>query len=144
MRQKPVYIFILVLGFIGFADALYLTATHFMDAPPGCGEAGGCEEVTTSEYATMFGIPVALFGVLFYLSVVFVSLLWLDRGLSLISKVLPFFTLPGFLFSCWFVYVMLFVLDAICWFCMGSAASSTLIFLSSLLIWRSQLSDPGV
>ena len=136
MQQKPLYIFILVLGFIGFADATYLTATHFMEAPPGCGESGGCETVTTSEYSTMFGVPVALFGVVFYLSVIFMSLLWLDRGISLLSNILPLLTLPGFLFSCWFVYVMIFILEAICWYCMGSAASSTLIFGSSLLVWR--------
>lgn len=138
MQQKPLYILILVLGFIGFADATYLTATHFMDAPPGCGESGGCGEVTSSEYSTMFGVPVALFGVLYYLSVIFMSLFWLDRGPGFISKIIPMLTLPGFLFSCWFVYVMLFVLEAICWYCMGSAASSTLIFFSSLLIWRTR------
>lgn len=138
MKQKPLYIFILILGFIGFADATYLTATHFMDAPPGCGESGGCQTVTTSQYSTMFGIPVALFGVLFYLSMIFLSLLWLDQAPAMISRVLPLLSLPGFLFSCWFVYVMLFILEAICWYCMGSAASSTLIFGSSLLIWRAR------
>lgn len=136
MQQKPLYILVLILGFIGFADATYLTATHFMDAPPGCGESGGCEEVTTSEYSTIAGIPVAMLGVLFYLSVIFISLLWLDRGPDLISRFLPLLTLPGFLFSCWFVYVMFFLLEAICWYCLGSAASSTLIFISALLIWR--------
>lgn len=136
MQQKPLYILILILGFIGFADATYLTATHFMDAPPGCGESGGCEEVTTSEYSTIAGTPVALLGIVFYMSMIFLSLLWLDRKPDFISGLLPLITLPGFLFSCWFVYVMLFLLEAICWYCMGSAASSTLIFISSLFIWR--------
>jgi uncharacterized membrane protein len=135
MNPKPFFIALLVLGFIGFLDATYLTATHFMDSPPGCGEGGGCEEVTTSEYSTLFGLPIAMFGLLFYLSVIFLSLLWFDRGFGFIPRILPFITAPAFLFSGWLVYLMLFVLEAICWYCMGSAASSTLIFLTSVALF---------
>ncbi|MCH8567450.1 MAG: vitamin K epoxide reductase family protein [Balneolales bacterium] len=138
MNPRIYIITILVLGFIGFADATYLTATHFMDAPPGCGEEGGCGEVTSSEYSTLFGIPISLFGIMFYLSMIFMSLLWLDRKPDFVALVLPIFSAPAFLFSMWLVYLMLFVLEAICWYCMGSAASSTLIFITSFLFWKSQ------
>jgi len=132
MQQKHFFIALLVFGFIGFIDATYLTATHFMDAPPGCGESGGCGEVTSSEYSTLFGQPIALYGILFYLSILFLSLLWFDRGLAFIPKILPLISAPAVLFSMWLVYLMFFVLNAICWYCIGSATSSTLIFVTSV------------
>lgn len=132
---KPYFIVLLVLGFLGFIDATYLTATHFMEAPPGCGEDGGCGEVTSSEYSTIFGIPVALYGLLYYLSVIFLSLLWFDREPAFLPKIMIAWTAPGIIMSSWFVYVMLFILDAICWYCMGSAASSTLIFITSAVMF---------
>ncbi len=132
---KPYFIALLVFAFIGFTDATYLTATHFMEAPPGCGEDGGCGEVTSSEYSTLFGLPIAMFGLLYYLSVIFLSLLWIDRELTLIPKMMVAWTAPAVLMSSWLVYLMLFVIEAICWYCMGSAASSTLIFITSAFLF---------
>jgi len=129
------FVILLIVGFIGFLDATYLTTVHFLDAPPGCGEQGGCEEVTSSEYSTIFGLPIAMFGLLFYLSVIFLSLLWFDRGFSFIPRVLPVLSAPAFLFSGWLVYLMFFVIEAICWYCMGSAASSTIIFITSVALF---------
>ncbi len=135
MKAKPLFFIILILAFIGFIDATYLTAIHYMDAPPGCGESGGCGEVAASEYSTMFGLPVALYGIFFYLAVMFLGLLWFDRGASFVPKVLPIISAPAVLFSAWLVYLMLFVIEAICWFCVGSATSSTLIFITSVALY---------
>lgn len=135
MKAKAYFIVILILAFIGFADATYLTAIHYMDAPPGCGESGGCGEVAASEYSTLFGLPVALYGIFFYITVIFLSLLWLDRRTAFVTKALPIISAPAVLFSAWLVYLMLFVIEAICWFCVGSATSSTLIFITSVALW---------
>lgn len=132
---KPFFIALLLFAFVGFIDATYLTATHFMEAPPGCGEDGGCGEVTSSEYSTLFGLPIALFGLLYYLSVIFLSLLWFDREPGFLPKIMIAWTAPAVLMSSWLVYLMLFVIEAICWYCMASAVSSTLIFLTSAVMF---------
>ena len=51
------------LAVAGLAIAAYLLASRFLGEPPACGPVKGCETVAASEYATMFGVPVALFGV---------------------------------------------------------------------------------
>ena len=58
-----------VLAFLGFLDAVYLTVLHYKNAIPPCTIAHGCETVLTSSYATIFGIPIALIGAGFYLTV---------------------------------------------------------------------------
>ena len=59
---------ILILAFAGFVDATYLTISHFRGTALACTISNGCETVTTSAYATLFGLPVALLGLLFYLT----------------------------------------------------------------------------
>jgi uncharacterized membrane protein len=126
------FVLALILGFIGFTDATYLTAVHFLDGEVACGEQGGCDEVTTSEYATIAGIPVSLFGVVYYLAVVLISVWWFDKRNSLALNMILFLVVPAFFMSAWFVYLMFFVIQAICWWCLVSAASTTILFLATL------------
>lgn len=56
---------LLLFGFLGFLDSLYLTIQHYQHAIPPC-TVGGCETVLTSSFATLWGIPVALLGAVFY------------------------------------------------------------------------------
>ena len=134
-----------VLAMIGFADAGYLTLEHFSDKVPlPCSLAGGgCEQVTTSEYSTVFGIPVALGGALYYLYVLALSVLaWWRRRSDWLLWVIPA-TVVGLLASLWFIYLQLFVINAICVYCMGSATTSTLLFLSAMFVvekWKKKKS----
>lgn len=103
-----------------------------------CG-AGSCELVQTSRWSRFLGIEVSLIGLLGYISILGVSLVglqpahqgrrWPDTSLTLLSG-------GGFLFSAYLTYVELFVLDAICRWCVVSAVIISLIFLVSLLAWR--------
>src|SRR5665811_1198486 len=65
----------LVLSFLGFIDASYLTIVHYRDALPNCSILKGCDIVTTSALSTIGGIPIALFGALFYLALSFFAIL---------------------------------------------------------------------
>ena len=51
------------LALAGLAIAAYLLVARIIGEAPACGPVKGCETVAASEYATMFGVPVALFGV---------------------------------------------------------------------------------
>jgi len=57
------------LALIGAGIAGYLTYTHFQGSPPVC-LTSGCEVVQNSRWSKLFGIPVALLGLLTYLSIV--------------------------------------------------------------------------
>jgi len=135
LPKKLIWAIILV-AFIGFLDATYLTATHYGTVPLICGENSGCDTVTTSQYSTVFGIPVALGGALYYFAVLFLSLLYVDRKKSIVLSIIPPFTVVGVLASGWFVYIQLFVLNAICYYCMLSATTSALLFILGIALHR--------
>ncbi len=127
-------ILFIVIAFVGFADAVYLTASHYIGALPTCTIIEGCDEVALSEYSTIGPVPVALFGVLFYTAMLVAGVVWLDVRKSILFRYLPYLTVPAFLFSMWLVYVMFFVIDAICVYCLVSAGSTTLLMLLSLYL----------
>ncbi len=125
-----------VIAFIGFADAMYLTASHYIGALPTCTIVEGCDEVALSEYSTIGPVPVALFGVIFYTVMLVASVIWLDVRKPVALRYLPFLTVPAFFFSLWLVYLMLFVIEAICIYCFVSAGTTTLLMLLSLHLRR--------
>lgn len=133
---KWVIFALLILSLIGFSDSSYLTFKHYQGEIPPCSILEGCEVVTTSEYSIVGGVPVALLGALFYLSVFLFTFLYFDsqnpKFLVLAALLTPF----GFIASVLFVYIQLFVLGAICVYCMGSAVTSTLLFVGGLLILK--------
>ena len=135
-RFKTIVLLVLTLSVIGLIDASYLTNAHYTGAELSCGLSGGCDTVTTSKYSEIFGIPVSLLGLVFYLVVFVSSLFYLDRGKEKVLNVVKWLSPFAFLASAWFVYTQLFILHAICQYCMVSAGVSTLIFLSSLFFYK--------
>lgn len=121
---------LVVLAGVGFLDASYLTIEHFRGAIPPC-TIEGCETVLSSEYAAFYGIPVALFGVLYYLTVFGLAMRHLDTRSIGIFRMLAGLSLVGLLASGWFVYVQAFIIGAFCIYCFVSAGTSTLIFLAA-------------
>lgn len=123
-----------IIALVGFADAVYLTASHYIGALPTCTIVAGCDEVALSEYSTIGPVPVALFGVLFYTVMLVASVIWLDVRNSFLFRYLPYITVPAFLFSMWLVYLMIFVIEAICIYCFVSAGTTTLLMLLSIYL----------
>ena len=137
-KQTKILIWlVLAVAFFGFIDATYLAVKFFNGTELNCGLTGGCNVVTTSEYATLFGIPVALLGSFFYATILFLSLLFIDRQYKSLPKLLLALTATGFLMSLYFVSLQLFVIDAICVYCMVSATTSTTLFILSALLVKS-------
>jgi uncharacterized membrane protein len=126
-------ILFLVVSFIGFLDAGYLVANHYFGAPLTCIVTDGCETVTTSSYSRIMGIPVALLGALYYLTVFLLTVAFLDTKRRLFFDCARLLTLAGFLFSLWFLFVQAFVLRSYCIYCLGSIATSTILFLAAII-----------
>ena len=128
---------ILALSVIGFADASYLSVKHFQGVAPTCVLFSGCDVVTTSEYATIGPVPIAVLGALFYLTILILSVTYLDRKSERAIQLVALISIPGFLFTLWLLYLQLFVVNALCFYCVASGISSALIFVLAQVAWRS-------
>ncbi|MEK9155114.1 MAG: vitamin K epoxide reductase family protein [Patescibacteria group bacterium] len=128
---------VLAIAFLGFLDAVYLTIEHFTSFSLPCSITHGCEVVTNSVYSEILGIPVALLGALYYVAVLLGTYALLEFGRRDLLKWVAVATTAGFLFSAWFVYVQLFVIKAICQYCILSAFTSTILFIVSMIyVWK--------
>jgi uncharacterized membrane protein len=131
--NKWFIIFFIIISFLGFLDATYLTAQHYMGAIPPCVITTGCETVLTSEHSVIFGVPTALWGAMYYLLIFILAVLAFDIKPEII-RFTAYLTPLGFLASLYFVYLQLFVIKEICSYCMISAATSTILFILGMFV----------
>jgi uncharacterized membrane protein len=123
-----------VLAAAGLLLSAYLTWVHFAQVAPVCvGGSGGCETVQSSRYATVLGVPVAVLGLVGYTGLLFSAVLWGELGVYLGFL----FALVGTLFSAYLTYLELFVIHAICQWCVASAAIMVAALIcAALAAWR--------
>lgn len=133
MPPKWVTVGWLVFSFIGFLDSTYLTIQHYRGALIGCSILSNCEEVTTSEYSVIAGIPLALLGALYYLTIFLLTIAYFDTKHSRILTVIPLLTILGFVASLILVYLQVFVIHALCLYCLMSALTSTGLFILAMI-----------
>jgi uncharacterized membrane protein len=96
---------------------------------------GSCETVNSSRWSVFFGLPVAAWGLFFYIDVFVLALAGTMPRLEnewLISVVLSAQAAVGVLFSAWLTYLELAVIHAICIWCVTSAIVVLLIFFVSI------------
>lgn len=115
------------LSVVGLIDALLLTVEHYASFRLPCTATGGCEQVLTSKYATVFGIPTATFGVIFYGVVLALGVHWMIRKEVSLTLLRVWATI-GFAASLGLTYIQGFVLHAWCQYCLLSALTTTAIF----------------
>jgi uncharacterized membrane protein len=103
------------------AIAAYLAWVKLAGGNPSCGILHGCDEVNQSEYSTVLGIPVGLLGAGASLLTLLGGLAWwlrADRRALLVAYVIGLMSLP---FLAWLTYLELFVIEAICIWCVTYA-----------------------
>ena len=131
---------IALLALIGLFVALYLWLHALgFGGPIKCG-TGGCDTVQTSPWAVFLGFPVAFYGVVGYLMVFVVALAALRPAALAEPKwnlMLVGLATVGVLFTAYLTSLELFVIHAICRWCVGSAVIITAIWIVSLLSLRS-------
>jgi uncharacterized membrane protein len=113
------------LAVVGLGIAGYLTYTHYFGLAPVCLASGGCDIVQSSKYATQFGIPVPVLGLIGY--VVMIGLLFLKSEFGRLIGVV--FCVGSFAFSAYLTYLELFKIHAICTWCVTSATIATIIMV---------------
>lgn len=128
----------LAFAFIGIADAFYdsyaIHAGQSLWCPP---PIDGCNTVTNSPYARIFGVPLGYLGLIFYLHMfAFAALLAFDpfsRGLRL--GVLLYAALGVFSSIC-FIYIQVTFIHAFCIYCLISAVLTLLLLVAALAHFR--------
>jgi uncharacterized membrane protein len=136
-RVKPwLDIAIPVLSVIGLGVSLYLTYVEFTQSRALCGPVGDCNAVQSSPYAKLFGVvPIGLVGAIGYIAILFA---WLWRrirsdALARIAGPVMFgMALFGMLFSIYLTYLELFVIHAVCIWCLSSAVIISVLMLLNL------------
>lgn len=113
------------LTLVGLVVALYLTYVETTDTQAVCGPVGDCNEVQASPFARLFGVlPVGLLGAIGYVALVAA---WVAGrfGKGFWSQLAPFailgMALFGVLFSIYLTYLELFIIRAVCIWCVTSA-----------------------
>ena len=129
---------LLVLAVLGALISAYLTWTHFAGLTPVCSGSGeGCETVQSSRYASILGMPVALLGLIAYGGLIFSAVLWREAGLYLGFLI----SLVGTLFSAYLTYLEIFVIGALCQWCLASAAIMVAALVCTTLAARPLLQE---
>jgi len=124
------------LGLAGLGIAAYLAYVEITHVEAICGPIGGCNIVQASPYARILGIPIAVLGVLNYLAV---GALWVGqryqggRWGNQTTLGLLGLTIFGALFSIYLTCLELFVVRAVCTWCLGSAVATTILMLLVVL-----------
>jgi uncharacterized membrane protein len=130
--NNKLLIYSIVLAFFGFLDSAYLAILHYKNVVPPC-TIHGCEAVLTSTYSMIGPIPLALFGVLFYLAVIIICLLIVVEGMKKLLKFFHFTVLFGFLVSIVLFLIQALIIKSFCQYCLLSEVVATgLLFLSLL------------
>ena len=105
-----------ILALLGLGITGYLSWTELMGDAPSCVIGGGCATVQNSEYAQIFGVSLSYLGFITYalmLASAIIPGFW-GRLLGIVTSV------GGVLFSLWLLYAELFLIEAICPWCVAS------------------------
>ena len=129
-----------LVALAGVFVALYLTLYKLGYIGTLACAVGSCETVQTSKWATFLGLPVGAWGVGYYLVVLALALIGLTPRYADIAPAVGDprrrHRRSALLFSLWLTYLELFVIHAICQWCVISAILATILFILSWLDLR--------
>ena len=110
-----------LVAMAGLGVSIYLTIAHFTESTlAGCSESGlvNCTKVTTSPQSYVFGIPVAVLGLAFYLFAVAAMSPWAWRSSRREVHIVRLAsTVVGIGFVLYLIYAELFIIGSICLYC---------------------------
>lgn len=137
VKNKYILSLIVILAFLGFLTATYLTILHYKNALPPCAITHGCETVLTSKYSTILGIPIALLGSLFYTSVIAACILAYHHSKRIFSNAIFLMASAGIAVSILLFYIQLALIKNFCQYCVLSEIINFSIFFFSFLLLKS-------
>jgi uncharacterized membrane protein len=124
-----------ILACLGFLDSTYLLVYKLTNNPSMCLGSGGCHNVNFSPYSEIGGIPVSVYGMIAYLVIAGILLLEPRFKIAQDNGSLAIFgiSLAGVAFSAYLTWIEIYVIHAICPFCVASAVIISLIFILAII-----------
>ena len=136
IKSQKLLNLVFFLSILGIAVSGYLVYLHYsaLNSPCDFSETFQCSLVSRSQYAQIFNIPVAMFGLLGYLFLGTISLSLMKWKFhkfvinhNIIKKVIStksllFFSVIALVFSLYLTYAEFFLIKALCIFCLISQA----------------------
>jgi len=124
---------------VGIGVSIYLGSVEASGVDAVCGPVGDCNAVQQSEYASIFGVPIGILGVVGYgvllagwIASRVAKGIFADLGLILAGAI----ALGGTLFSVYLTFLEPFVIGATCMWCLTSAVAITgLLWLTASPAW---------
>jgi uncharacterized membrane protein len=136
-----------VLALAGLGVSIYLTIAHFTEsALAGCSESGlvNCTKVTTSPQSYVFGIPVAVLGLAFYVFAVAIMSPWAWQAARREIHLLRVASLVvGIGFVLYLIYAELFIIGSICLYCTSVHAITFVLFVLTAAAAAARGLKPG-
>lgn len=121
-NPSPLWLVVAALALAGLAVTTYLTSSAIANTGVAC-STGGCNTVLASKWSKVFGVPVSVFGMASYATIMLGSLHAYQtpvddlRGRLMVSGVAAI----GVLASIYLTSIEFFVIKAVCQYCVASA-----------------------
>jgi uncharacterized membrane protein len=124
------------LALVGLAVAAYLSYVETQSVQAICGPVGDCNAVQNSQYARLFGIlPVGVLGMIGYVAILVAWVyprLRADRLARYAPLAVFVMALLGTLFCVYLTYLEIFVIRAVCIWCLTTAVIITALMVLNL------------
>jgi uncharacterized membrane protein len=127
------------LSLVGIGISVYTAILHYAHIKPVCTNSGviNCEVVLTSPQSILFGIPLPVYGLFFFIAMLIVcipkfwhsTLWWLPWARLLMSSL-------GILFALRLIYEEVYVIRNLCLWCTGAHVVSLAIFIILVTGWE--------
>lgn len=131
-----------LIAFGGLFAAGVLSAGHILSLPVPCGSSSGCVAVASDPHSRFADIPIAFFGVIAYIAILFL-LIYLDR-VPWARFALVAVTTVGTILSARLLLYAHFVIHATCYWCVASAVAMAILCMVSICLWRAKRRIRGV
>jgi uncharacterized membrane protein len=133
--MKKLYWANMIAAVAGALISSYMTIFRVFKVESMCLGNGGCSTVNASPYSEIYGIPVAVVGLLGYLAII--ASLLLENYIEFFKENGPLLEfgmgLVGVVYSAYLTYLEFYVIHAICPFCVSSAIAISLCFIFALI-----------
>lgn len=125
----------IALAIVGLLVSIYMTIYKLTSNNAMCLGSGDCSTVNASKYSEVYGIPVAVLGIIGYAAILGVHFLENRGAFFKQNAALLIFgmALTGFLFTIYLIYVEIALIKALCPFCVASQITMTVLFIISLI-----------
>ena len=134
---------IIAFSLAGIAISSYLILHHygyFVDLARLCeiGDKINCDIVNFGPYSEIFGIPIASFGLIWFVSVLFIAVYSLKSKDQTIYKFLFVWSILAVMFAGYLIYLEIFVIEYFCLFCTAAHVLGVLIFILAFSLFKTK------